>query len=281
MKNDRDGIIEKADLHLHTEYSDGKFNVRQILQLIEDKQIRLFSITDHDTIESIYDLEELSKDKKLNYIPGIEFSSEYDGREIHILGYNIDYESDEFKTQIENFQKNRIDRILKMIEKLNYLGLKFHPDEFFKFFGNTKSIGRPHIAEYIHKLGYVKTYREAFYRYIGDYRVAFYKKNSPDTLEIIKLIRKIGGISVLAHPGKSFLWKNVDVLLKAGMDGIEIYHPTHKSDKARKFENFAIKNNLIMTGGSDFHGLTEDETGNVGKIFIDIEKLKFLKNKKI
>jgi predicted metal-dependent phosphoesterase TrpH len=154
--------------------------------------------------------------------------------------------------------------------------LKFSPDDFFGYFKNTKSIGRPHIAEYIYKLGFVKSYQDAFNKYIGDYKIAFFRKNSPDTLKVISLIKETGGISVLAHPGKNFLWSNIDILLQAGLDGIEIYHPTHKSDKARKFENFALENNLIMTGGSDFHGLTEDETGNVGKIFIDIEKVKFL-----
>lgn len=278
MKTDGNEIKGKADLHLHTHYSDGKYSVKQLLDLIKEKDIKLFSITDHDTIESIYELEEISKTEELNYIPGIEFSTDYDGREIHILGYNIDYESVAFRSHIENFRKNRIDRILKIIEKLNYLGLKFQPEEFFKYYGETKSIGRPHIAEYIHKLGYVKSYHEAFHKYIGDFRVAFFKKHSPDTLSVLNLIKEIGGVSFLAHPGKNFLWSKIDSLVNAGLDGIEVYNPVHKSDKARKFERFAEENNLMITGGSDFHGLSENEVNNVGKIFIDIEKVKFLNN---
>jgi predicted metal-dependent phosphoesterase TrpH len=275
VRKEQTDILEKADLHLHTEYSDGKYTVPELLNLLKQNNIKMFSITDHDTIDGIYELEKLNIND-MKYIPGIEFSSDYDGREVHILGYNIDYESDIFRDHILNFRKNRIDRILKVIDKLNYLGLKFSPDDFFGYFKNTKSIGRPHIAEYIYKLGFVKSYQDAFNKYIGDYKIAFFRKNSPDTLKVISLIKETGGISVLAHPGKNFLWSNIDILLQAGLDGIEIYHPTHKSDKARKFENFALENNLIMTGGSDFHGLTEDETGNVGKIFIDIEKVKFL-----
>jgi hypothetical protein len=276
VRKEQTDITEKADLHLHTEYSDGKYTVTELLNLLKQNNIKVFSITDHDTIDGIYELEKLIKDYDMKYIPGIEFSSDYDGREVHILGYNIDYESDIFKDHIMKFRKNRIDRILKVIDKLNYLGLKFSPDDFFGYFKNTKSIGRPHIAEYIHKLGFVKTYQDAFNKYIGDFKIAFFKKNSPDTLNVIRLIKETNGISVLAHPGKNFLWGNINILLQAGLDGIEIYHPTHKSDKARKFEKFAVENNLIMTGGSDFHGLAEDETNNVGKIFIDIEKVKFL-----
>lgn len=276
MKNDENYIKGKADLHLHTHYSDGKYSVKDLLRLIKEKGIELFSITDHDTIESIYELEEISKTEELNYIPGIEFSTDYDGREIHILGYNLDYESGAFRSHIENFRKNRMVRILKIIEKLNYLGLKFNPEDFFKYYGETKSIGRPHIAEYLHKLGYVKSYNEAFHKYIGDFRVAFFKKNSPDTLAVLKLIEETGGVSFLAHPGKNFLWSKIDILIKAGLDGIEVYNPVHKSDKARKFEKFAEENNLMITGGSDFHGLSADEENNVGKIFIEIEKVKFL-----
>ncbi|MBN1634666.1 MAG: PHP domain-containing protein [Ignavibacteria bacterium] len=278
MRIEQTDVIEKADLHLHTEYSDGKYSVPELIKLLKQNNIKVFSITDHDTIDGIYELKKLIKDNEIKYIPGIEFSTEYDGREVHILAYNIDYENYIFKEHVIKFRKNRIDRILKIIDKLNYLGLKFLPDDFFRYFKNTRAVGRPHVAEYIHKLGYVKSYQDAFNKYIGDFKVAFYKKNSPDTLKMLKLIRETGGISVLAHPGKNFLWSKMDILLKAGLEGIEIYHPTHKSDKARKFEKFAIENNLFMTGGSDFHGLTEDETCNIGKIFIDIKKVKFLNN---
>lgn len=278
MKNEFSGLKGKADLHIHTVYSDGKYKVFDILHILKEKEIKLFSITDHDTVDSIYELKSLPVTSDLNYIPGVEFSTEYDGREIHIIGYCIDYENNKFKLHIENFRKNRIERILKIIEKLNFLGLKFHPEDFFDYFGNTRAIGRPHLAEYILKLGYVKTYQEAFYKYIGDFRVAFYKKNSPDTFEVIKLIKEIGGISVLAHPGKSFLWDNINLLLKAGLDGLEIFHPTHKSALTLKLEKFAGENNLFVTGGSDFHGLSDDEINNIGRIFIDIEKLKFIKN---
>lgn len=278
MRIEQTDIIEKADLHLHTEYSDGKYTVPELLKLLKKNNIKVFSITDHDTIDGIYELDGLIKNGEMKYVPGIEFSSEYDGREVHILGYNLDYESDIFKEHVMKFRKNRIDRILKTIEKLDYLGLKIFPEDFFGYFKNTKSIGRPHIAEYLHKLGYVKTYQDAFNKYIGDFKIAFFKKNSPDTLKVIKLIKDTGGISVLAHPGKNFIWSNIDALLKAGLDGIEIYHPTHKSDMARKFEKFAVDNKLIMTGGSDFHGLSEDEISNVGKIFIDIKKVDFLNN---
>jgi hypothetical protein len=278
LKNSGNDISGKADLHLHTHYSDGKYSVEELIRLIKEKGIELFSITDHDTIDSIYELKEISKTENINYIPGIEFSTEYDGREIHILAYNINYESDAFRSHIENFRKNRVDRILKIIEKLNYLGLKFHPEEFFKYYGETKSVGRPHIADYLHKLGYVKSYHEAFHKYIGDFRVAFFKKHSPDTLSVLNLIKETGGVSFLAHPGKNFLWSKIDILIEGGLDGIEAYNPVHKSDKARKFEKFAEEKNLMITGGSDFHGLSDDEENNVGKVFIEIEKIKFINN---
>lgn len=276
MRREQTDIIEKADLHLHTVYSDGKYTVPELLNLLRQNNIKLFSITDHDTIDGLNELAKINLNGEMKYIPGIEFSSEYDSREVHILGYNVDYESYLFREHIINFRKNRIDRILKIIDKLNYLGLKFLPDDFFGYFKDTRSIGRPHIAEYIHKLGYVKSYQDAFNKYIGDFKIAYFKKNSPDTLNVIKLIKETGGVSILAHPGKNFLWSNMDVLLQAGLDGIEIFHPAHKSDKAKKFEKFALENNLITTGGSDFHGLEEDDINNIGKIFINTEKVKFL-----
>jgi len=276
MNSEINTDIIKADLHLHSVYSDGKLRADELIQLLISKSISLFSITDHDTAESIEELKKMEIPAGMKYIPGIEFSTEYDGREIHILSYNFDYENKTFKDYINFFRKKRAERIIKIIERLNYLGLKFQAEDFFNYFKETKSIGRPHIAEYIFEKGYVKTYKQAFDKYIGDLRVAYFKKENTNTLEILSLIREINGISVLAHPGKGYLWKYTDILLKGGLMGIEIYHPAHTMDMANNFEKFANENNLVVTGGSDFHGQNKDDYKSIGRIYIDTEKLKFL-----
>ncbi len=263
--------IIKADLHIHTCCSDGKFSVSEVIDFAYNNNIQVLSITDHDCI---YDVELAIKKCNqvgIKLIRGIEFSTDFDGHEIHILGYGINYNNQELNSTLHNQAQRRIFRLNKIIDNLNSLGFKLDYSEFTDTFSESKAFGRMHIAEILKKKKYVKSIREAFNKLIGDNCIADVKKENYSTYEIVKLIRKLKGISVVAHPEKNSVKEKLNDLLKLGINGIEVIHPSHTIKEVKSLSDYAEKNGLIKTGGSDFHGIINSEIKNIGKFFINLD----------
>lgn len=207
----------------------------------------------------------------IKFIAGIEFSTDLDGCEIHILGYGIDYNKLELKKLLNQQYNRRLWRLKELLNNLNTIGFKIDYTELLETFSKARTLGRMHIAEMLKRKKYVKSIGEAFNKYIGDNGIANVKKINYTTKEIIHLIKRLNGISVLAHPEENSAKDKLQELIKLGIDGIEVIHPSHTKTKIDFYTRYADMYGLVKTGGSDFHGISNYEAKNLGKYYIDIE----------
>ncbi|MBE7446768.1 MAG: transcription antitermination factor NusB [Planctomycetia bacterium] len=242
-----------SDLHIHTNYSDGTMTPEEVV----DEAIRLgvstIAITDHDTIDGLMIACRYGQGKNLHIIPGIEFSSYLSPSEIHILGYFIDVHNNYLQEIIKQAREDRIKRIYDMAEKLQKLRVDINPQEILTLAGKG-SPGRMHVAETIWKHGYCDSILASFSKYIGDNKPAYVPKKTLTPQQAIELIIAAGGVAVLAHPGLTHRDIVIEDMVKCGLQGIEVYYPSHTPQAIRKYVAIAKKYNLAMTGGSDFHG---------------------------
>lgn len=263
----------KFDLHLHTYFSDGKYSPEELVDLALERNLRGIAITDHDTVLAIERAIKYSeKFTDFTVIPGIEFGCVHEDEEVHILGYFINYGDKEIIKATEFLKKSRDNRGLEMINKLKGLGLDIELEDVKKM-SSKGFAGRVPIAKALIHKGYVSTIEEAFNLYLDRGQVAYVEKKSYDIIETINIIKKAGGISVLAHPG---LLKDKSIIgycIDQGIDGIECYHSKHTAEQMEKFKKIAIRENLIVTGGSDCHGQIIDGDLLLGKFYVNLESI--------
>jgi predicted metal-dependent phosphoesterase TrpH len=241
-----------ADLHIHSVHSDGTLTPREILETCRECGIKVFSITDHDTVSGIEETMSLVTDG-IEVIPAVEMSSNIIDLDIHILGYYIDHRDPHLIRYLDAFKQHRTLRIKRIIEKLSRDGILLEFEQI-KAVAHNCSLGRPHIAEVLVENGYVKSINEAFIHYLG-YQSPYYEpKKNVHPRDVIKIIRACGGIPVIAHPGIINNERIVYDLIMAGAMGLEVWHPDHTSRNQQHFYEIALKNRLLMTGGSDCHG---------------------------
>lgn len=246
--------MKYADLHIHSSYSDGMLSPEEIIELASKQGIKYISITDHDSISSQYIA--YKNDTGVIVIPGIEFSTEYNDLEIHILGYFIDVNNERLNEVVDRLRKSRVERTYKILDKLKENEVYIDIDEI--ALDKDSSIGRGNIANAIVKRGYAENYREAFSKYLIKGKSAYVKGNKLSYKETLKVISDAGGIPVLAHPGKIYRSIEIENIVRElkcyGLKGIEVYHPSHTKDQINNLYNLSKKFKLLITGGSDFHG---------------------------
>jgi predicted metal-dependent phosphoesterase TrpH len=251
--------------------------------LIEEARkegIDCLSIADHDTVLGVEPALEYAREKDIEILAGIELTAEYNNQEIHILGYLIDYKDQSFRKKLEILKQNRIERIYKITDKLKSIGFALAPDKVFAL-ANRGTVGRMHIARAMVSEGIVGSPGEAFARFIGDKCRAYVCGFRFSPGEAIGLIRKVGGLAVLAHP-YSVKDEVLDRLIELGLDGLEVYYPEHNQTTTTFYLNLAHKHNLLITGGSDYHGLAKPEVriGSAKIPYALVENLKQAKEKK-
>ena len=266
-----------ADLHLHTYYSDGTFSPQQLMQRALDEGLSCISITDHDTVEALsiaFDY----KPEGLEVIPGIELSCDWNNREVHILGYFLDYKKESLLKRLDTISKQRIERIYMMVEKLKKLNIDISADEVFSIskFG---TVGRLHLAKVLLKKRIVSSIHEAFVKYIGEGGPAYEGNFRISAEEAVKIILNSSGIPVLAHPYIIADDSFIERLVSFGLKGIEVYYPEHSHAQVEHYKDLAKKFNLVATGGSDCHGSIKDDI-KVGSVRIPYEIVEKLKKAK-
>ncbi|SDK47853.1 PHP domain-containing protein [Natronincola ferrireducens] len=268
------------DMHTHTTASDGTFTPKEIIDYAIHKELAGIAITDHDTVDGVIQaLDHAEGYKSFIVIAGIELSTEYLGEEIHILGYNIDYKYKKMLKKLTLIQNERVNRGMKIIQKLQHLDIMISYDEVLEI-SREGVMGRPHIAKVLVNKGYVKNIEMAFNKYLNKGCPAYVARYKLTPFEAIDLIKEANGFTTIAHPG---LIKNETILkniLTKGVDGVEVYHPEHNSRDRNRFLSLAKKHNLFITGGSDFHSppLQEGRHGDLGSEKISVEIVsKFLK----
>ena len=281
-----------VDLHVHSIRSDGSMTPEELVDYAVEKGLSAFALTDHDTVDGIPAA--LSRAKKweekgvqIEVIPGIEFSTEYRGKDIHIVGIDIDYEADFFKKYLTDFVNSRIWRNQKMCKNLQSAGIDISYEKLTAEFPDSV-ITRAHYARFLHGHGYTSSMKEAFERYVGDHTKYFVPREKVTPVQAVELILKAGGIPILAHPvlyglGKTALDTLVAKLKDAGLIGIEAVYSTYTPSDERDIKALALKYDLAISGGSDFHGKAKPDIDLAigrGKLFVHEDILKGLRNKK-
>lgn len=246
------------DLHVHSTISDGTFTPMEIVELAKDINLSAISLTDHDSVLGIKSMRSLCALAKINFIPGVELSTDYNGTEVHILGYFIDETNNYFCNQLSNFVDSRNNRTELMLEKLRKNGFSISFDELNRQFENS-IITRAHIAKYLYNTNQINSIEEAFNKYIGDDCPCFVRRELISSIDAIKLIHDANGIAFVAHPTLYHMnYKEindmVNELCKNGLNGIEAIYSTYKNDEEGQMKKIARDYNLLISGGSDFHG---------------------------
>ncbi len=265
------------DLHLHTNCSDGLLGPGELLELVRHKDLVAFSVTDHDTLEGYYAVRELLEDSDPECLPGVELSVDVNSQDLHLLAYLFDPDDNALTSALVEFQTRRNQRGRMMVEKLREMG----KDVSFEAVEEAASggvIGRPHVADALFRLGLVKTYEEAFYKYIGNGRPAFVAKSRLKPEDAIGLVHRAGGVTVMAHPYTADMYRHIEMMVSLGLDGLEIYHYSHSLQDVQQLKHLADRFGLVQTGGSDYHG-RESREGEIGSQEVPVELLTVLKER--
>lgn len=272
-----------ADLHTHTVNSDGTFTVEQLVESAHKKGLKVVAITDHDTVDGLRDekkLEEYSKKYDIEIIKGIEMSCNLDGKDVHILGYFLNLQDKDFLKELERISEIRNERNYKIIEKLNTLNLPITMEELESIVqGNV--ISKAHFAEIMVKKGYVNSKSDAFKNYLGKNGVAFVEKRDYKPTDAVDILVKNGAFVSLAHPrlitdNVQEVEKLICDLMKYGLRGLEVNYYSFSEKDKETYRKLAEKYNLIITGGSDFHGGNRVEValGDTGLTYEEYENMK-------
>lgn len=264
--------MSRVDLHIHSNASDGKYNPDVVVQMAAQLGLKYMALTDHDSVEGIPAAVKAAQAfPALTFIPGVEISTEIADGEAHVLGYFIDYNAPEFRTSLKRFQDNRVGRAQGMVEKLAKLGIRINWARVKELAGDA-SVGRPHIARAMLEKGYIRSFEEAFTKYIGHDGPAYVERDKLTPEEAVELILRAKGLPVLAHP---FTVKNPEALVKklkpAGLIGLEAYYKDASMEEMEKMLKLAEEQVLIATGGTDYHGMGENDEVPMGGVNVPLK----------
>ena len=271
LESERSG----ADLHIHTDFSDGTMSPEQVIKEASKLNLRTIAITDHDSVGAIEIAQSICKKEGIDIIPALELSSYYRPVDIHLLGYFIDIKNSVLLEKLAELRSERIERIKKITKKLRALGVKVEHQEVFDV-AKEGSPGRMHIAEVLCSKGYCGDIRESFRKYLSDNGPAFVPKEALTLKDAIELIVSSDGIPVLSHPGATKRDTLIPKMVEYGLQGIEVYCPAHQPEDVKRYKRLAKKYDLLITGGSDCHGTRKPDIA-LGSIRIEdslVEKIK-------
>jgi 3',5'-nucleoside bisphosphate phosphatase len=257
-----------ADLHLHTHFSDGTYSPVELAAQARKHGLGAVALTDHDTVEGCTPMALACEQEGIEFIPGAELTAELEGTEIHLIGYLFDIANPRLLTETARFQAVRQDRIREMVARLNKLDIPLEADAVFAL-ANCQSPGRPHVGRALVLAGICATLDEAFERFLKKHRPAWVPKFKISALSAMELVHQAGGVAVLAHPGLNRIDDRIPQLIAEGLDGLECYHSKHSPSSCEHYVQMAQQNGLLITGGSDCHGL------NKGKPLIGSIKLPY------
>jgi 3',5'-nucleoside bisphosphate phosphatase len=264
-----------ADLHLHTNFSDGTFTPEELAAHGKRNNLTAMSLTDHDTVEGCARMAAACEAEGIEFITGTELTAELRGNELHLLGYGIDVENQKLLTETGKFQEVRQNRIREMVARLNQLDIPLPVEAVFTL-ASCRSPGRPHVARALVQAGFCGSLDEAFERFLKVGRPAWVPKFKISAREAIALIHQAGGAAVMAHPGLNRTDEAIPEMVAVGLDGLECFHSKHSTGTANHYQQMAAKYGLLVTGGSDCHGNSKGKPliGTVKIPYQNIEKLK-------
>jgi predicted metal-dependent phosphoesterase TrpH len=254
-----------VDLHLHTTASDGQYSPTEVVHRARELGLTAIAITDHDTTDGVEEAQAAASGTLLQVIPGVEISTDIPHSEVHILGYYVAYREPSFQAKLALFRASRVNRAQRMLEKLARMGRPLDWKRVRQIAGGA-SVGRPHIAKAMLEKGYVDSIDEAFDRYINRNGPAYVERMKVSPLEAVQLILEADGVPVLAHP--LYGTQMVPELAHHGLAGLEAYYTGYSPDETRFLVDLATKYDLLVTGGTDFHGEDVQPTHPLGGVMV-------------
>lgn len=264
-----------ADLHLHTNFSDGTYTPEELVSHGKRHELAAMALTDHDTVEGCARMAAACEAAGIEFISGTELTAEVNGIELHLLAYCIDLDNQKFLSEVSRFQLVRQNRIREMVARLNQLGIPLNADDVFAI-ANCRSPGRPHVARALVQAGMCGSMDEAFDRFLKANRPAWVPKSKMSALDAMDMIHQAGGIGVMAHPGLNRTDDIIPIMVEAGLDGLECFHSKHSTATSNHYLQMADHYDLLVTGGSDCHGMNKGKPliGSVKIPYSHVEKIK-------
>lgn len=252
------------DLHVHSSASDGSFTPEKVVELAKTAALSEFALTDHDTVDGVAQaITHANNIGGITVIPGIELSCYYIKREIHIVGLFVNYKDASFLSELQKLKDAREARNERMVQNFVDAGIELTIDELKH--GNPNSvITRAHFARVLVEKGYCKDKNEAFDKYLGIGCPFYLPKPKVTPEHVLKLIQDAGGTAILAHPysykfSKSEVETLLDYLIPLGLAGMECYYSTYDNGQVQELRSMALSKNLLVSGGSDFHGVVKPD----------------------
>lgn len=264
-----------ADLHLHTNFSDGTYTPEELVAQGASFGFRALALSDHDTVEGCVRMTAACALADIEFIPAAELTAELDGHELHLLGYFIDTSNAKLLVELGRFQEVRQNRIREMVARIQKLNIPLREELVFEV-ANCRAPGRPHVARALVKAGLCRNLDEAFERFLKKDKPAWVPKFKMSASQAIELIHHAGGLAVMAHPGLNHCDDLIPALAEDGLDGLECYHTKHAAAQSFHYERMAEQLNLLVTGGSDCHGLSKGRPliGGVKLPYWRVEEMK-------
>jgi predicted metal-dependent phosphoesterase TrpH len=249
-------VTPRVDLHLHTTASDGRCTPAELVDRAAHARLNVIAVTDHDTTNAVAETQSLGRARGIDVVAGIEITSMENGRDMHVLGYFFDPSNADLAAFLDTQRRNRVARVEAIGARLAVLGVPIDTEPLLDMArrDSGRSIGRPQIARAMIAAGYVNDTREAFDKWLQHGAPAFVPREGPRPAATIAIIQQAGGIASIAHPGADDCWALVQPLAQSGLDAVEAYHSDHDAAMVEQYLDIARQFNLLVTGGSDFHG---------------------------
>ncbi len=265
--------VPRADLHTHTTYSDGRLRPEALVEKARRRGLAALAVTDHDTVAGVEEAMAAGVRHGIDVVPGVELSVTVDAREIHLLGYGFDPANAALRAHLRAFAQARRERAARTVERLHELGISLSFDAVLAQATGSEALGRPHVARALVEAGHVPSMSVAFERYLKDGGPAFVAKPRVPVEEALALLHGAGGIGVLAHPGHHTNDVLLRRLVRAGLDGLEVYHPMHDASLVRFYQRCARAFDLVETGGSDYHGQRARDEEHLGVYGVPLDSI--------
>lgn len=257
--------LSYIDLHVHSTASDGSLSPEEIVAIAAEKGLSAVAIADHDSVEACGAAIYLGDDLGVKVIPAVEMSCEFNGRDLHVLGYFVDLKDVGLRRFLLRMRELRVERVVRSLEKLGQAGVTLAGADSLVAQAPERSLGRGLLARQLIKEGYAGNMREAFTKYLAAGSVGEVDRGLPAPEEVVSKLRAHGAVVVLAHPGVSRLDHALEHFVELGVQGLEAYHPDHTGEEIKRYLTISKKLGLVATGGSDCHGDHSDRGVMLGR----------------